>query len=275
MRRDTDHRSVRSPELENTAWISTDGDAMSVHHLVMEATQRHEILDIVVTTDGAMVPMVQLHDRGDASRPGAGSIASVDRTTEVGGDGLRPSTEMKWVTVPVLEHREQARIAGQPTRCIATKGHAGGLEHIGGSGVVSDERGRRQQGLDRNMNDDLGCEARCLQTRRRMGLCEFAHAEKTLGPPLIAGATLGGGLIEIGGHTGTGGVAIGAHSIGAFGAQACSDGVECGEDEGPMHMIERCAQFDSFVVVEDEDSPATVVGSRGRRRVGIGMLARP
>jgi hypothetical protein len=71
---------------------------------MMKAAERNEVLEVVVTANGSMVAVVQLHNGGGAAGPGTGAIASVHCTTEMWSDCGGTVPEVKWVTVVVFEH---------------------------------------------------------------------------------------------------------------------------------------------------------------------------
>ena len=71
---------------------------------MMKAAERNEVLEVVVTANGSMVAVVQLHNGGGAAGPDTGAIAGVHSTTEMWSDCGGTAPEVKWVTVVVFEH---------------------------------------------------------------------------------------------------------------------------------------------------------------------------
>ena len=87
-----------------------------------------------------------------------------------------------------------------------------------------------------------------------MATREFAHSQKAFGPPLFPGETFGRRFVEIGRNSTDGGNAAWNGSSHSFGTNLRRNGIESGENERAVHVVERCPQFDPVVVVEHDNA---------------------
>ena len=141
--------------MQLAAIVAADRDASTVNHSVMKATEGNEILDVVVTANGSVVAMVQLHDGGGAAGPCAGAITGVHSTPKMGSDCRGATPEVERVAIVVLEHGLQSSVASEPPGCIATQHDTSRFEHIGSAGFDAGERSGVQQRVDRDMHNNL------------------------------------------------------------------------------------------------------------------------
>ena len=157
---------------------------------------------------------------------------------------------MERIAIVVFKHGLQPSVASEPTGGLAAQYNTCRLEDIGDSGIDARERCWVQQCVDGNMNDNLRRKARCLKFARNKPICEFAHTQKALGPPLFASQTFMRDFIEIGGNSANNRCTIGDRSFFAFGAHMGGDGIERRKYERSVHMIERSAQLNAVVIVK-------------------------
>ena len=215
-----------------------------MYEAVVIATFGDEILDIIVTTEGPMMAMVDLDEGCRAARPGAGAMAGVNGPTLLWCDRDGATPEVERIAVAVLEDGEEPGIAGQPPGGIASDGNAGRLQHVGcrpGAVGVGDGGGVDER-VDRDMHDELGGESARLQGWGCGHGRGFAQAQKSLGTPLAAIERRRGSTIESSGVR-----PLGAHRSGGR--------FETGQHEFAVYVIEPGAQLDA-VLVADDDHPS-------------------
>ena len=96
-------RTIGSPVVNGAICIGRDADVATMYESVVIATFGDEILDIVVTAEGPMMAMVDLHDCCRAPGPGAGAMAGVHGSTLLRCDGDGAASEVERIAVTVLE----------------------------------------------------------------------------------------------------------------------------------------------------------------------------
>ena len=109
-----DFAAIRSSMMDGAVGVDRDGDVPSVDKRVVIVTFGHEVLDVVVPAECAVVAMVYLHEGGGAARPRAGAESGMHRPTLLWGDGCGPAAEVERIACVGVEDGEQVGIAGQP-----------------------------------------------------------------------------------------------------------------------------------------------------------------
>ena len=101
--------------MDGSVGVDGDSDVPTMDECVVIVAFGHEILDVVMPAEGAVVAMVHLHERGCAAGPGAGAEPGVHRPTLLWGDGDGAAAEVQWIAGVGVEDGEQVGVAGQPT----------------------------------------------------------------------------------------------------------------------------------------------------------------
>jgi len=114
-----DFAAIWSSMMDGTVGVDRDGDVPTVDECVVIVAFGHEVLDVVVPAECAVVAMVHLHECGGAAGPGAGAEPSVYRPTLLRGDGAGAAAEVQWIAGVGIEDGEQVGVAGQPACGIA------------------------------------------------------------------------------------------------------------------------------------------------------------
>ena len=116
--------AIGTSMMDGSVGVDGDSDVPTMDECVVIVAFGHEIFDVVVPAKGAVVAMVNLHERGCAAGPGARAEPSVHRPTLLWGDGAGAAAEVQWIAGVGVEHGEQVGVAGQPTSGSAQDVHA-------------------------------------------------------------------------------------------------------------------------------------------------------
>ena len=110
--------------MDRAVGVDRDGDVPSMDKRVVIVALGHEVFDVVVPTEGAVVAMVHLHEGGGTARPRAGAESGMHRSTLLRGDGGGPAAEVERIACVGVEDGEQVGVAGQPACGIAQDARA-------------------------------------------------------------------------------------------------------------------------------------------------------